>query len=65
MPIGGQGRGLQRPGRGRGRMGGTRSGAGPGGYCICPSCGKKVSHQAGVPCYSLSCPQCGARMVRG
>ena len=39
-------------------------GAGPGGNCICPSCRAKVLHQAGVSCYSMSCPKCGIRMVR-
>ena len=68
MPISqgsgtGRGRGLGQ-GRGGGRMGGNRPTAGPGGYCICPSCGKKVAHQAGVPCYSVNCPKCGIRMVR-
>ncbi|MDI6890265.1 MAG: hypothetical protein QMC83_04910 [Thermodesulfovibrionales bacterium] len=71
MPLGrgkgqggqGQGRGMGRGG-GRGRMGGTRPGAGPGGYCICPSCGEKAVHQPGVPCYSVNCPKCGAQMVR-
>jgi hypothetical protein len=47
-----------------GRMGGTRPGSGPGGNCICPSCGEKVPHKQGVPCYSVSCPKCGTRMVR-
>jgi len=51
-------------GAGRGRMGGNRPGAGPSGYCVCPSCGNKVAHQQGVPCYSLECPKCGAKMVR-
>jgi len=51
-------------GGGRGRMGGTKPGAGPGGYCICPNCGHKVPHQVGVPCYQMSCPKCGTRMVR-
>ena len=59
----GKGRGRGR-GAGRGRMGGNRPGAGPGGNCICPSCGAKVLHQAGVSCYSMSCPKCGIRMVR-
>jgi endogenous inhibitor of DNA gyrase (YacG/DUF329 family) len=45
-------------------MGGNRPGAGPGGFCVCPSCGKKVIHQAGIPCYSVNCPKCGTRMVR-
>jgi len=59
----GTGRGMGRGG-GRGRMAGNRPGAGPGGYCICPSCGEKVPHQAGSPCYNLTCPKCGSRMVR-
>jgi len=51
-------------GGGRGRMGGNRPGAGPTGNCICPACGTKIPHQAGVPCYDLSCPKCGAKMIR-
>jgi len=47
-----------------GRMGGSRPGAGPGGTCICPSCGEKVLHKLGTPCYALSCPKCGTKMVR-
>ncbi len=57
----GRGRG---GGRGQGRMGGTKPGAGPGGYCVCPNCGHKVPHQLGKPCYNIGCPKCGARMVR-
>jgi hypothetical protein len=54
-------------GRGQrgGRMQGNRAGAGPGGNCVCPSCGEKVPHQAGIPCYSVSCPKCGTKMTRG
>ncbi len=59
----GGGRGLGRGG-GRGRMGGTRPGAGPAGFCICPSCGHKVAHTVGTPCYSIKCPKCGINMVR-
>ena len=59
----GQGRGIGRGGD-QGRMAGKRSGAGPGGYCVCPHCGEKVVHEAGVPCYSNKCPKCGAAMVR-
>lgn len=33
-------------------------------YCICPSCGMRLSHQPGVPCRSVSCPQCGESMKR-
>ena len=63
-PLGqGPGRGMGR-GRGRGRGGGNRPGAGPGGYCICPSCGAKVPHTVAIPCASLNCPKCGNWMVR-
>ncbi len=48
--------------QGRGRMGGRS--AGPGGFCVCPSCGEKTPHQAGVPCFEKTCLKCGARMVR-
>jgi predicted amidophosphoribosyltransferase len=48
--------------RGRGRMKGFS--LGPGGYCVCPSCGKKVPHQRGTPCYQQKCPDCGQPMVR-
>ena len=63
-PVGmspGTGRGLGRGG-GRGRMGGQSMG--PGGKCVCPSCGIKVEHKIGVPCYDMSCPKCGIKMVR-
>jgi len=60
----GTGRRTGRMGRGAGRMGGTRPGAGPGGDCVCPSCGARVPHQAGFPCYTLSCSNCGVKMVR-
>jgi len=53
------GRGM---GRGRGRMGGFAMG--PGGECVCPSCGTRVPHQAGVPCYQQKCPKCGSPMTR-
>ena len=62
----GGGRGV---GRGRGPGGGGLGrgrgfGPGPGGNCICPSCGTKVPHQAGIPCREQSCSKCGTRMVR-
>ena len=50
------------PGGGRGRKGGF--GAGPGGKCRCPNCGKKVDHQRGQPCYEQTCPDCGTKMTR-
>lgn len=60
----GAGGGRSAGGSGRGRMGGTKPGAGPGGYCVCPNCGHKVPHQVGQACYNMSCPKCGSRMVR-
>ncbi len=53
----GQGRGLM-----RGLMG--VFGLGVGGNCVCPSCGKTVPHQRGVPCTQVKCPACGAAMIR-
>jgi hypothetical protein len=50
-------------GRGQGR--GSNQGIGPGGNCVCPACGIKVAHQPGVPCYSMLCPKCGGKMIRG
>jgi hypothetical protein len=47
-----------------GRMGGNLAGAGPGGQCVCPSCGATATHQVGVPCYRVKCPKCGTAMVR-
>ncbi len=64
MPKG-DGMGPPRGPAGRGsRMGGTRPGAGPGGNCVCPSCGEKVPHKQATPCYNISCPKCGAKMAR-
>jgi len=60
----GRGRGMDRGGMGGGRMGGNRSGAGPGGECVCPKCGARVPHQAGMPCYKVSCLKCGTTMAR-
>jgi len=39
-------------------------GGGPGGYCVCPNCGYREPHKAGVPCYQQICPKCGGRMIR-
>lgn len=62
-PFGGGGRGSGF-GPGRGRNKGNRPGAGPVGNCICPSCGEKIAHRQGVPCYNEICPKCGAKMMR-
>ena len=43
---------------------GVRFTAGPGGYCVCPNCGYKVSHQIGTPCYQQHCPKCKTAMTR-
>lgn len=58
----GTGRGIRQGGGGRGQGGGF--GAGPGGYCVCPSCGERVSHQLGTPCFEQKCPKCRATMTR-
>ncbi|MBN1350824.1 hypothetical protein JXJ21_15505 [candidate division KSB1 bacterium] len=61
----GTGRGGGRgAGGGRGRMGGSNPGSGPGGNCVCPSCGTIATHQVGIPCYSVSCPKCGTAMIK-
>ena len=59
-PIGGGGGGR---GQGRGRMGGPFA-AGPGGFCICPSCNTAVPHIPGQPCSQTACPKCGTHMTR-
>ncbi|MBN2518626.1 MAG: DUF134 domain-containing protein [Candidatus Altiarchaeota archaeon] len=47
---------------GRGRMGGY--GNGPGGNCVCTSCGYSEPHNRGMPCYQKTCPKCGKPMTR-
>nr|QNO55607.1 hypothetical protein JLLEDACL_00006 [Methanosarcinales archaeon ANME-1 ERB7] len=39
-------------------------GLGTDGECICPNCGYTMPHERGVPCTELTCPECGARMIR-
>jgi hypothetical protein len=56
----GSGAGSRQSGFGRG----GRSGAGPGEYCVCSTCGEKMPHQMGMPCYEQKCPKCGAVMAR-
>jgi len=47
------------------REGRNKGGAyGPGGYCVCAKCGKKVPHTDGVKCTTIKCPQCGTPMIR-
>ena len=57
----GTGRGQGR-GSGRGRGGGF--GTGPGGFCVCPNCGERATHELGTPCYEQKCPKCGTAMTR-
>jgi hypothetical protein len=60
----GTGRGIRRgQSQGRGRMGGPFA-AGPGGNCVCTSCGATVAHVVGQPCNVISCPNCGTKMTR-
>jgi len=49
-------------GSGRGRNKGDAFGTGR--YCVCTKCGEKVTHQRGVKCTTLKCPECGNTMIR-
>jgi len=60
----GTGRGMG-AGRSQGRSGMDGQGAGTGGNCVCPGCGAKIDHQAGIPCAEVKCPKCGLPMIRG
>jgi hypothetical protein len=63
-----RGDGMGPPGGGSqrgGRMRGTAPGAGPGGECVCPSCGTRIAHGVGAPCNTIHCPSCGSLMIRG
>lgn len=35
------------------------------GECVCPKCYASVPHPRGVPCRTISCPDCGSFMGRG
>ena len=56
-PAFGRGFGWQRRGRFRGKVEGAGD-RGPGGFCVCPKCGYRVEHQPGIPCSTLTCPNC-------
>lgn len=55
-------------GLGMGRAGGqgrNKGGAhGPGGYCVCASCGYTQAHEQGVKCTTIKCPECGKPLIR-
>lgn len=50
--------------QGRPGFGGGPYAAGPGGKCVCTSCGHEQEHVAGESCRSKKCPKCGASMAR-
>jgi cation diffusion facilitator family transporter len=62
-PAFGRGFGWQRRGRFKSEIP-EAIGQGPGGYCVCPDCGYKTSHQRGIPCSDLKCPTCGTNLKR-
>lgn len=35
-----------------------------GDICICPQCGHQLPHQRGLPCFRVTCPQCGIPLQR-
>jgi hypothetical protein len=37
----------------------------PGLYCICSHCKARVMHPAGMPCFMMTCPECGQKMSIG
>jgi hypothetical protein len=51
-----------RRGFGRG-TGGARQGIGGPPACKCPKCEYTVTHSRGTPCTSLTCPECGSRLI--
>lgn len=34
------------------------------GFCICPACGGKQQHLAGIPCKSIFCQKCHVHLIR-
>jgi cation diffusion facilitator family transporter len=58
----GQGFGWRRRGSFEGKI--EAQGKGLGGYCVCTHCGYKISHQRGVPCSTLICPNCKIHLKR-
>jgi hypothetical protein len=60
----GTGKGMGRKGQGSGGRD-QRTGAGPGGQCVCPTCGSRAAHQPGISCMQIACPQCGHQPMMG
>jgi len=51
------------PGMGR-NPDGDKPGSGPGGNCVCPSCGHTIPHSRLTPCNKRKCSKCGTTMTR-
>lgn len=62
-PSLGHGFGWQRRGKFKGKIK-DAAGAGPGGDCVCPKCGYRITHEPGIPCSSLKCPDCNVGLER-
>ena len=50
-------------GQGKGRMGDSFAPGAPG-ICVCPKCGHREPHEAGLPCIMMQCPKCGIALTR-
>jgi predicted DNA-binding protein (UPF0251 family) len=62
---GGQGRGMGgQAGRGGVRADGIGAGQVGTDLCLCPQCGQTAPHVPGSPCTVMTCPACGAAMIR-
>lgn len=42
---------------------GERMGTGGTSYCYCHNCGTQITHDRGIPCNEIKCPQCGKSMT--
>jgi len=62
-PAFGRGFGWQRRGKFKEKVE-KAVGAGPGGDCVCPSCGYRVPHKRSIPCSTLNCPKCNSKLER-
>ncbi len=58
------GKGRQNQDQGNSRGGRGAGFAGPDGICKCISCGHEQTHQRGMPCTQMKCPECGQPMAR-